>query len=399
MRFAQFAKVVLLLSASAFSFAAGPKQLAELTASDGTPTDGFGTSVAVNGDTIIVGAPYASIGSNSGEGAAYVFVKPSGGWGNHTEVAKLTPSDGSSDRWFGYSVAVDKDTIVIGSDDITSSSNVYVFVKPATGWKDMTETAEFTGPDYLGLSVAIAGNTIVAGASEGAYLYLKPKGGWASTSRANAVLTESDPVRGDNFGESVAISGKTVIVGAPARGNAGLGSASIFVKPRSGWTSMTQTATLTASDGADGDYFAFSVAITSGFAAVGAPNHRSGGPAGAGAVYVFVEPLSGWSNGTESAELTPPVPVYGGAFGWSVAMAGSDALGGSPFNNNDDEGVGYLYKKSKSGWETTSEAFAELLPSDPVEGDSFAISEAMQGGTIIVGASKVGEAPGAAYVF
>ncbi len=398
MRCAHFAEITILLCVSTFSFGASPKQLAELTASDGTPTDGFGASVAVNGDTIIVGAPYASIGSNSGEGAAYVFVKPSGGWHNMTEVAKLTPSDGSSDLWFGHSVAVDKDTIVIGSDDINSSSNVYVFVKPATGWKDMTETAEFTGPDYLGLSVAIAGNTIVAGASEAAYLYLKPKGGWASTSRANAVLTESNPVRGDDFGESVAISGKTVIVGAPGRGN-GLGSASIFAKPRSGWTSMTPTATLTASDGSDGDSFAFSLAITSGFAVVGAPNHRSGGPAGAGAAYVFVKPLSGWTDGTESAELTPPVPVYGGAVGWSVALTGSEALAGSPFNNNEDEGLAYLYKKPKNGWETTSDDFAELLPSDPIEGDSFAISEAMQGGTIVVGAPKVVQAPGAAYVF
>ena len=92
MRIACVVLIVFLFS-TVFCFGAGSKQLAELMASDGAPTDDFGVSVAASGNTVVVGAPDATVGSNAYEGAAYVFVKPPTGWTNMTQVAKLTPSN------------------------------------------------------------------------------------------------------------------------------------------------------------------------------------------------------------------------------------------------------------------------------------------------------------------
>ncbi len=133
---------------------------AKLTASDGASFDHFGSSVSVHGDTIVVGAPGAD-GNVDQSGAAYVFVKPSGGWGSATETAKLTASDGSvsyigalrlplSDA-FGNSVSVHGDTIVVGAPgadgNVADSGAAYVFVKPSGGWVDGTETAKLTASD------------------------------------------------------------------------------------------------------------------------------------------------------------------------------------------------------------------------------------------------------------
>lgn len=376
-----------LCATSALCFGSGPKQLAELTASDGTETDDFGASVAISGDTAVVGAPYATVGSNEYEGAAYVFVKPAGGWRSMTQVAKLTPSNGFSQGHFGFSVAVSGDTIV---------ADGYVFVKPESGWTDMTETAQLGGT----VCWAIEGNTIVTRGGNGvAYVYVKPKTGWTSGLEPTAAPSEAQPAE-DGFGSSVAISKNTVVLGATGEFDVVDGAAYVFVKPAGRWEDMTQTAKLTASDGTTLDEFGLSIGISGGSIVVGAPYKTGNGPAYSGAAYVFVEPPGGWMDMTENAELTLSGDNYDSQLGFSVAVTGSKTVVGRPFNgNNENEGAAYLYKKPKSGWETTSQATTELLPSDPIAGNSFAISVAMSGGTVVVGASKLGQAPGAAYVF
>ena len=109
---------------------------AKLTASDGAMLDFFGISVAIAGDTIVVGASGDDVGGNGDQGSAYVFVKPAAGWANAAETAKLTASDGAVADGFGHSVAVSDDTVVVGapSDNIGTNANqgsAYVFVKPA----------------------------------------------------------------------------------------------------------------------------------------------------------------------------------------------------------------------------------------------------------------------------
>ena len=225
-------------------------QQAKLTASDGAQFDALGTSVAISGATIVVGAPSATIGSNPGQGAAYVFVRPRSGWADGTQTAKLTASDGAASDNFGASVAISGGTIVVGAPDATVGGNhdqgaAYVFAKPRSGWADATQTAKLT---------ASGGTTF------------------------------------DLLGSSVAISGGTVVAGAPnatVGGNAGQGAAYVFVKPGPRWADATQTAKLTASDGASDNLLGVSVAISGGTIVAGAPDATVTGNPFQGATYVF----------------------------------------------------------------------------------------------------------------
>jgi hypothetical protein len=147
-------------------------QTAKLTASDGAPGDGFGSSVAISGDTLVAGANFATVGANARQGAAYVFVAPGSGWANATQTAKLTASDGAAFDNFGLSVGISGDTVVVGANLATEAANtdqgsLYVFVK-GSSWAKATQTkltaSDGASVDRLGSSVAISGNTIAAGA-------------------------------------------------------------------------------------------------------------------------------------------------------------------------------------------------------------------------------------------
>ena len=249
--------------------------MAKLTASDGGEFDLFGGSVAISGDTVVVGAPNNDPGETFDQGSAYVFVKPGGGWVNGTQTAKLTSSDGAESDLLGSSVAVSGDTAVIAApgDDVGAQDDqgsAYVYVKPGGGWGNATQTAKLTGSggqpfDAFGTSVAISGDTIVSRAQYGdtiaadrgaAYVFVKPGGGWVNGTQT-AKLSASDGADFDQFGESVSLSGDTAVVGARNGDgtNADQGAAYVFVKPGGGWVNGTQTAKLTASDGVTGDSF------------------------------------------------------------------------------------------------------------------------------------------------
>jgi FG-GAP repeat len=124
--------------------------------------------VAIDGDTIVAGAPFDDVGANSGQGSAYTFART--GPAARTETAKLTASDGIQGDSLGGSVSIDGDTIVASApfdDDVSGNSgSVYTFAR--TGPAARTETAEATASDgapndSLGWSVAVDGDTIVAG--------------------------------------------------------------------------------------------------------------------------------------------------------------------------------------------------------------------------------------------
>ena len=306
-------------------------QEAKLTASDGASGDAFGTSVSISGNTVVVGAPDA----NNGQGAAYVFTEPSSGWADMTQVAKLIASDGAADDDFGVSVSISGNTIVVGADGATVGGNsqqgaAYVFAEPASGWANMTQTAKLTAPnglaeEELGVSVSISGNTLVVGADNpfdlnargAAYVFTKSASGWASRP-GTAELTASDGTASDYFGSSVSISGSTIAVGAwqaTVGTSVRQGAAYVFAEPASGWTDMTQSAKLTASDGALYDYFGVSVSISNNTIVVGAFNAIVGGTSPQGAAYVFVEPASGWANMTQTAKLAASDGQLGDYFG------------------------------------------------------------------------------------
>ncbi len=282
-------------------------ETAKLTASNQQAGNEFGGSVAISadGNTIAANAPTETVNSNSNQGALYVFVK-NGAWASATETAKLTASDGTENSNLAGGVSVNSNgtTIVAGTApfDSTIEGAAYVFVKPASGsWANGNESAKLTSSDHAGQVTGVAitadGGTILAGfpgandsnsvQGGAAYVFVEPGTGWASATET-AKLTASDAQANDYLGYSVAISpnGSTVVAGAPQLNtNLFPGAAYVFSKPAGGWTTGTQTAKLTASDGAANDEFGFSVAAASdGSAIVGAPFNDSY----AGAAYVFL---------------------------------------------------------------------------------------------------------------
>jgi hypothetical protein len=171
-------------------------ETAILNASDWQNGDDF-MSAAIDSDTIIVGC-YENNTQNHGPGAAYVYVKPSGGWVNSTETAELTPSDGIEWEDFGISVAFDGETAVVGAEeDNVGNGAVYVFTKPSAGWHSMSETAKLSASNgylnsWFGSTVAIRGRVVAVGAEQqgqgAAYVYVEPTNGWQTTSNFNDQL-------------------------------------------------------------------------------------------------------------------------------------------------------------------------------------------------------------------
>jgi uncharacterized protein (DUF2345 family) len=197
----------------------------------------MGASIAISGSTIVVGA----YGHNNFQGVGYVFVAPAGGWADMTQTAELTASDGKSSADFGFSAAMNQETVVMGAVNAAGGKGAaYIFVEPSSGWANMTQTAELHAP------------------------------------KATA---------GDSFGQSAAINSQAVVIGAPSAnvGNNQLqGAAYVFRKPGSGWKNSSTALELTSSDGATNDAFALSVGVSGTTAVAGAI--RGVTP---GAAYVF----------------------------------------------------------------------------------------------------------------
>jgi cysteine-rich repeat protein len=167
-------------------------QVAKLTASDRYTSDYFGMAVSISGDYVIVGAYYDDDGGSS-TGSAYIFEKPVGGWTDMTQTAKLTAFDRTSYDYFGISVAVDGNVAVVGSygdDDggYSYSGSAYVYERTSGSWgfKGKLRAGDAYSSDYFGYSVSISGDNIVVGAygdgdkgsyTGSAYIFEKPVGG------------------------------------------------------------------------------------------------------------------------------------------------------------------------------------------------------------------------------
>jgi hypothetical protein len=399
-------------------------QQAKVTASDGASNDLFGTSVAISGNTLVVGARFDDVGANENQGSAYVFVKPASGvWANATQTAQLTASDGSASDIFGNSLAIAGDTIVVGApgDDTganSSQGSAYVFAKPGSGWVSATETAKLTASDgaagdRLGWSAAISGDTVALGADGddsnrgSAYVFVKPASGWVDGTQT-AKLTASDRAAVDFFGMSSAISDDTVVIGAPADDvgpNGNQGSAYVFVKPPSGWGDATETKKLTSSDGALSDNFGWSVAIAGDDVLVGAPADDVGPNGNQGSAYVFVKPASGWGDATQTAKLTASDGAVNDMLGVSAAISGDTAVvgpDGDDVGSNTNQGSAYVFVRPSLGWADNTET-ARLTASDGTAFDVFGRSVSTSGGTVAVGAFGDDVGPtfdqGSAYIF
>lgn len=345
----------------------------------GTSARGFfGTSVAVSGTTLVVGAPELS------GGRAYVFNETPAGW---AQVALLKGTDTQPGDSFGTSVAVSDTTIVVGaSGHADGSGRAYVFTKGAGGWRQADElAAPEAGPGAgFGASVAVSGATIVVGSpyadlfSGGAYVFRETGGDWYPA----AELVTGDTFVEDNFGYSVAVSGDKVVVGAPGH-LLYAGRAYIFSQAAPGWR---QVAELKGTDTVGGDSFGYSVAISGATVVAGASSHDDQ----AGAAYVFSQATRGWH---QVAELRGTDTVAGDDFGCSVAISGATVVVGAP-DHASSAGRAYVFSRAGDGWRQA----AELGGPNAVAGDNFGSAAAIGRAIVAIGAIGHAEGDGAAYV-
>jgi hypothetical protein len=344
---------------------AGWVQQAYLKASNTEAGDLFGSNLDLSGDTLVVGAAQedsAATGVDgkqddnnaTNSGAAYVFTRSAGVW---TQQAYLKASNPDAEDWFGFAVAVDGDTAVVGAFYEDSKAN--------------------------GINGDQADDSLnEAGA---AYVFERASGVWHQT----AYLKSSAPGRGREFGRRVEVSGPTIVVGEPG-GGAGGGSAEVFERVNGSWTAQ---ATLTPVNSYGGG-FGVSVAIDGDTIAVGAPYEgaQSAEVSGSGAAFVFVRTGATW---TQQAVLKPANGDPNDRIGEAIALSGDQVLVGASGDdsaatgiNGDqqddsatDSGAAYMFARSGTAWSLK----AYLKPSNTDAGDGFGDELAIDGDIIAVG--------------
>ena len=388
------------------------QQLIELTPPDGTQDGRFGQSVAIAGDTIAV----ESFSSENGQGAVYVYMKPATGWKDATLTAELTAVSNDF-GWLGTPIAISPDgnTIVVnGGFSNYAYPVVLVYVKPAGGWVNMTQTAELYatggGVFSFGYSLATDGDYVLVGSlvcsgigdfsSGEAYLYVKPAGGWIDMSQT-AKLEETDPIGCDEYGYAVSIQGDTAVVG---RTGAGMtppvapGGLYVFTKPVGGWATMGETAKLTGQPNSLPNGLGYSVALSGG--TILAPLTLTGSPRSG--AYIYTEPADGWVNATQTATLTNTNSGVT-SIGSGIALDGSTAAVIAEYRGDTTSAL-TLYEEPSGGWQNASKPNVTVFPSDEAEDDYFGLrAVAMSGDIIVVAAEDATRdgnmAQGAAYIF
>ena len=374
-------------------------QTRKLTANDAAANDRFGHAVATNGDTVVIGA----WAKNSNTGAAYIFERNQGGAENWGQVQKLTASDAAANDQFGRSVAINGDTVVIGASGKNSSAGAaYTFKRNQGGAENWGQVQKLTagdaaGFDNFGWSVSINADTVVVGAwaknsnTGAAYIFERNQGGaeqWAQVQK----LTASDAAANNLFGISVAIDGDTVVVGA--RGKLP-GAAYIFERNQGGAENWGQVRNLTASDGVGGDQFGISVAINGDTVAVGAIHGNRGT---SGAVYIFERNQNGVESWGQVKELTADDANLLDEFGISVAIDGDTLVVGAWAMNLLTGGAAYIFERNQNGVEGWGQV-QKITASDVAAHDQFGSSVGIDGETVVVGAVGKNSTTGAAYAF
>lgn len=334
-------------------------EVAKLTASDGRGGDQFGTRVALDGPTLVVGAPFVRATTDSG--AAYVFERDpvDGSW---DEVAKLVPSDrGANDR-FGIAVTVDGGRVAVGSVDDElgpSAGAVYLFGRDQGGPGAWGQVTKITAPggaagDYFGNGVSLSGDLLAVGKPQGQPLGPAVGPGAVHLFREDpidpalwveeALLLASDGDFGNLFGYSVALDGNRVVAGAPAEDGRGsdAGAAYVYERDFGGPDAWGEIRKISAFDGEPNDSFGYAVdlegdrAVVGAFLSDGAGNNR-------GSAHVFVRDFNrdGKELWRQEAKLVASDPQSGDSLGVSVAWSGNDVLVGTELAE-----AAYLYDLS-----------------------------------------------------
>ncbi len=377
-------------------------QETKLRASDGVGYDYFGTSVSIAEETALVGAQAAS-GRGDGLGSAYIFEREAGNTGVWAQAKVLAASDRYPTDRFGCSASLSGESALVGAyqglnTDGFYAGSAYVFVRSGTNWVQQAKLVplDIAVGDHFGEAVFLSGDTAIIGApytddrgdsSGSAYIFSRSGSVW--TQRAK--LVPSDGGEYDLFGTSVSLSGDTALVGAYGDDRQGFatGSAYVFTRTNDVWT---QQAKLTASDGTGGDVFGFTVSLSGDTAIVGAFGGDSASKPGS--AYVFVRSGTNWS---QQAKLTGNDATGASKFGRSVSLSGDVVVIGDIGDDDSGgySGSAYIFARDGNAWSQQ----VKLTASDGAASDVFGISVSLSEKSALVGSSGDDGSRGSAYVF
>ncbi|MBN2737127.1 MAG: fibronectin type III domain-containing protein [Spirochaetales bacterium] len=386
----------------------------KLLSSDIQVSGSFGSSVAMSDLYAIVGAPHEDRefgDSLINAGAAYIFERQSDGTWRTMQV--LHPSDGKSHDYFGYSVAVSGNCVIIGASSQADTGAAYIYEKQLDGtWgnEQIIHASDGELRDTFGCSVAISGNYVIIGASYkdeatgAAYIYKRqPDGTWGNEQK----ILPSNAQRLEFFGESVAISGDNVIIGAYNYGNSGTffsGTGAAFIYHRQFDGSWGDEQIIKASNRQPNDWFGISVAISGDYAIVaaqGEDGNNDNSNYNSGAAYIYTKQIDGaWGN---EKILYASNDQEDNRFGYSVSISGDCAIIGSS-GGDVWSGSGHIYMRQIDGsWRSEQ----ILLAPDQNVNDRFGLDVAVAGDYSIIGAhmkdydvSDISiKYSGAAYIF
>ena len=319
------------------------RKIRKLTASDTQGSKRFGSSVAINGTSVIVGASGedrngADWGSN--HGSAYLFDSTTG-----NQRHKLIPLDGNSEDYFGNSVAVGNGIALVGApgkDDRGSSSGAVYLFNASTGSQiDKILPSDIGFSSEFGMSAAINGNRAIIGSVGAAYIYDTSSG-----TQLNK-FTSSSGNAYDNFGKTVAIDDQYALVGALGDRENGSWSGAAYLFDLDTGAELFK---LVADDGQASDYFGSSLAISDGLALIGAYNEDDRGD-NAGAAYLF-----DLSTGEQLAKLLARDGSAGDMLGSALALDGGKAILGAWRDNRNGtySGSAYLFTVAEVPEPTTA---------------------------------------------
>lgn len=325
-----------------------------LTASDGIAGERFGRAVALVGNTIIIGASNSDTFEDIRQGAAYVFTRTGDTW---IEQQKLTASDGNPRDLFGDAVALDDDTLVVGapSTDVGGAmlpGAAYVFTRSNGMWSQQQKLVPSVGNarDFFGAAVALDGNTIVIGSTGGdvngaedqgaAYTYIRTGTAWTQQQQ----LLAGDGKAGDRFGVDVAVQGDTVVVGATGGtmlGEPMAGAAYVFTRSGATWSEQQR---LAAPQPELRDFFGRGLALQGDLLAIGAYGKDAGENTLQGAVHLFTRQAGAWNH---QQRITTNDGNAGTGFGIDLDLAGDTLLAGAyagAVGSNANQGAAYVFR-------------------------------------------------------
>jgi len=377
--------------------------------------------VALLGNAVLVGASGKDSAAGLHSGAAYIFERNAGGAEKWGEVRKLTAEDAAANDWFGDSVALSGDTVLVGAYAKNSAAGLhsgaaYIFERNAGGaekWGQVRKliAGDPAAEDRLGVSVALSGDTVVVGAdgkdsfTGAAHIFERNIGGpenWGEWGRLIVIA----PLPGDQFGYSTAIHQDLALVGTPYRdilpGDNNYGKACLFSRNQGGTDRWSWIKTFYAPNLElfNEDRFGYSAAIGEEFAFVGTPLQDNALGLDAGAVYVYRRDQNGPNQWGYFKKLTAGDGGLGDQFGLSMALSGDTLVVGTAVKNIFT-GAAYVFQRHQGGTDNWGQV-GKLVAGDGAPFDFFGKSVAISGDVVLVGAygnDDSGESSGSAYIF